>query len=583
MTSLSWYRTLRRTAWVYRRSLYYGAALTVAQALAVVALPWPTKLAIDDVLASDGQPTWSDKIGFLPGADRPGVLLFVLAATTVVLAIVLAIIEVARRSWRRSLAARMANDLAHDTFSAVQRRSLGSRQSLRSGDLVHRIINDTRCIETMVFGVWFAVFQAVLTFTLLASVMLTVSWVLAAVTAAVAGPMLAVAVWFRPRLQEWALRHTESQAAVAATTEAMLASLPEIQAYNAEPIERQRFVDVSEQMFQVSVNGQRTTANFEMAIGAVTAIGTAGVVLLGGLAAVDGAITIGEVLVFIGYLAALYGPIEGLAYITASIAKARVGATRILALSSPDDHLPEADHPRRFPTKARRDRIEFVGVSFDYGRGAILEDVTLSVGRGEMIAVVGPTGSGKSTLVSLVPRFADPTQGVVRVDGRDVRDVALSDLRRRVAFVHQDAPVLPFSIRENVAYGSNEINDKRVRRALELARADEFVRNLPNGYETVLGEHGTGLSGGERQRIALARALYRNAPILILDEPTASLDPATEAEFLHLVRTVGSGLTIMVVSHRASTVAVADRVVAIEHGRLVPTDGRTLLTKRQEH
>jgi ATP-binding cassette subfamily B protein/subfamily B ATP-binding cassette protein MsbA len=554
----------------YRASIVGGCTLIVAQALVLVALPWPTKIAVDSLLQDRPLPTWAGWLDDVPGGNGTVGLLCILGAATVLLAVASALLDTVRRVWRRSLGLRMTNDLAHDTLELVQRRSHASFVHMRSGDLVQRVVTDTKCVDTLVFGVWMAAFQAVVTFVLLSGVMLSLSLPLAFVTVGAALPMLVIIRWFRPRLVTTATDLANAQAQVMTGAEQMLATLPEVQSFALEDAELQRFSEDSAQQLHVSVRTQRLAVRFRLAIGSVTAIGTGAVMLVGGLQVLDGALTVGALLVFLSYLGSISTPVEGLAALAQSSATARAGAERVLHLAAPDGEVPEPAHPVALPRAARGLEVNFDHVTFSYSPDRpVLEDVGLHLGEGETVALVGRTGAGKTTLASLIPRFFDPVSGTVELGGIDVRQFRLHDLRRQIAFVHQDPLLLPVSVAENISYGSGAHSDARVRRAVEHALATEFVESLPDGYDTVLGERGVTLSGGQRQRLAIARALYREAPILILDEPTAALDAETEMSLLDVVEQAAAGRTVLMIAHRLSTARRADRIVVLRDGRIV--------------
>jgi ATP-binding cassette, subfamily B, bacterial len=242
---------------------------------------------------------------------------------------------------------------------------------------------------------------------------------------------------------------------------------------------------------------------------------------------------------------------------------------RIIGLGEPAGEVADPAHPAWLPPADRGARITFTNVTFGYGEHRVLDDVSIDVQPGETLAIVGRTGGGKSTLVSMVPRFFDPWSGSVSIDGVDLRSVAVRDVRRRVAFVHQDPFLLPLSIRDNISYGSDGHDLAQVRDAASQALAAEFIDQLPDGYDTVIGERGVTLSGGQRQRLSIARAIYRAAPILVLDEPTAALDAGSEMALLELLREAAAGRTILMVAHRMSTVQSADRIVVLDQGRVV--------------
>ena len=301
--------------------------------------------------------------------------------------------------------------------------------------------------------------------------------------------------------------------------------------------------------------------------GALTAAGTAAVLVMGSWQVWSGRLSVGEMVVFVSYLASLYGPLNALVNTYGLVRSAAVGVRRVFEVL--DGEAPLRDGAAGLPEPVRG-AIDFEGVDFAYPDGTTaLHGIDLHIGAGECVAVVGPTGAGKSTLVSLIPRFADPSQGRVLLDGVDLRSLRLTALRRQISMVLQPAIVLPMTVFENIAYGRPDASRAEVEAAARLAQAHEFIAHLPAGYDTVLGEQGATLSEGERQRLTIARALLRQAPILIFDEPTASLDVTTEAALMTALDEVMRGRTAFVIAHRLRTVMRADRIVVLDAGRVV--------------
>jgi ATP-binding cassette subfamily B protein/subfamily B ATP-binding cassette protein MsbA len=281
----------------------------------------------------------------------------------------------------------------------------------------------------------------------------------------------------------------------------------------------------------------------------------------------DGSLSVGSLVVFISYLASLYAPINSMFQVYGLAQSARVGVQRVLDVMDVERDLP--DGTRVFPAEGARGEVVWEGVDFQYAPGVpILRGIDLRVSAGQRVAVVGPTGAGKSTLLSLLPRFYDPTRGRVLVDGVDVRDYKLASLRRQVAMVLQPPLLFPVSIRENIAFGRPGASMDEIVEAAKAARIHDMIARLPEGYDSVVGEHGVTVSEGEKQRLTIARAILRDSPILILDEPTSSLDPETERLIIEALERLQAGRTTFIIAHRLSTVRMADRIVVIDGGRV---------------
>jgi ATP-binding cassette subfamily B protein/subfamily B ATP-binding cassette protein MsbA len=308
--------------------------------------------------------------------------------------------------------------------------------------------------------------------------------------------------------------------------------------------------------------------------------------VVGGVLVTRGQLTVGTLLVFLAYLSSLYGPMETLAELGSSFAKASAKARRVFELLDSPEVIPEGSGQLRWRSGDRGGigEIRFEGVTVGYERGRpVLEDVSFAVRSGESVALVGPTGSGKSTLVSLLPRFLDPWEGRVTIGGREVRELSLSSLRSHIGLVLQESFLLPISVAANIAYGRPGASRAQIVAAAEAANADEFIRCLPEGYDTVLGERGATLSGGQGQRLAIARALLRDAPILILDEPTSALDAATEASLLAALERLMHGRTTFIITHRPSTIRYADRIIVLEKGGITETGTHEKLSHSGGH
>jgi ATP-binding cassette subfamily B protein/subfamily B ATP-binding cassette protein MsbA len=307
---------------------------------------------------------------------------------------------------------------------------------------------------------------------------------------------------------------------------------------------------------------------FRIGIDGSVALGTAAVMVIGGWQVLGASSSLGTLIVFLSYLTALYAPLVALAYVSSTFAHAAGSARRVTEVLDARDMVRDAPGAEPLPNPARG-HVRLEGIVFGYEPGRpVLKEISLEVMPGETVALVGATGAGKTTLVSLIPRLFDPWEGRVLVDGRDVRAATLSSVRARVALVLQDPFLLPVSIADNIAYARPDASREAIVAAAVAANADGFIRRLPNGYDELIGERGVTLSGGQRQRLAIARALLKNASLLILDEPTAALDAGTEALVMEAIERLSCGRTTIIIAHRLATVRRADRVVALDSGRL---------------
>jgi subfamily B ATP-binding cassette protein MsbA len=363
-----------------------------------------------------------------------------------------------------------------------------------------------------------------------------------------------------------AARRKESD--IASVASETLSAIHVVQAYTSERRHERRFREHNVERLVAGLDAVRAQARLTPAIDVITAAGTGIVLWFGAHRVLDGTMTLGLLLVFLAYLSQLYRPMRSLSKLAWVVSRGQASADRLQELLSVDVRIVERADAVRAP--ALRGAVQLESVTFGYyANEPVLHDVSLAAAPGETVALAGATGAGKSTLVSLIPRFYDPWDGAVLVDGHDVQSFTVASLRRQIALVLQDSILFHGTIYENIAYGAVDVTEDDVLAAAEAAYVDEFVRQFPDGYATLVSERGTTLSGGQRQRIAIARALVRNAPIVILDEPTSGLDALSERLVLRGLERLAEGRTVFVVAHRLSTLRQADRIYVLEAGRVV--------------
>jgi len=376
--------------------------------------------------------------------------------------------------------------------------------------------------------------------------------------------ILAFRLYSRPMLER-GYAQAEAEGQLYTVVEGTLAAIPVVQAFGAEERADRRLESATADIQRAAVAATSVQLKFKILIGLATATGTAAILWIGAHNALSGDLSVGTLLVFLSYLGSLYSPLEGLMYAPSTVQTAAGSARRVLEILEAEEEV--RDRPGARALGVVRGHVRVEDVTFGYETGQpVLRGVSLEARPGETVAIVGPTGVGKSTLVGLVPRFFDPWAGRVTVDGCDVRDVQLKTLRHQVALVLQEPFLFPLTIAENIAYGRPEATRAQVESAARAANAHAFIERLPAGYDTMVGERGATLSGGERQRVAIARALLKDAPILILDEPTSALDAETEASLLQALERLMEGRTTLIIAHRLSTIRRADRIVVLEDG-----------------
>jgi ATP-binding cassette subfamily B protein/subfamily B ATP-binding cassette protein MsbA len=540
--------------------------------------PWPLKLIVDSVLGGQPLPPSVAWLADLPAATTPTGQLAWLALATVALFLLSQLAGAAQRTILAGAGSRMVYDLGADLFEHLQRLSLRFHGRQATGDLVRRVTTDSGCVRELVLGVYLPVLTSLVTLGIMFAVMWRLDRTLSLLALAVA-PLLALLIkGFDRPMTERTYQHQQLEGEMMSLAEQTLTALPIVQAFGREAQGDQEFRSLALRTLQAYQRTILSQVQFNVGVGAATAAGTAVMMLLGGLQVLQGSLSIGVLLVFLSYLASLYAPMETLAYVSMGFASAAARARRVLDVLAVDDAVREAPDARPLPARPggaaghrsapRHVRLENITFGYETGQ-PVLRGVTLEARPGETVALVGPTGAGKSTLAALIPRLFDPWEGRVLIDGVDVRQVPLANLRSQVAVVLQDPFLLPLTIADNIAYGRPGASAEEVVAAAVAANADEFIRRLPQGYDTVVGERGQTLSGGQRQRLAIARALLKDAPILILDESTSALDVETEAQVMQAIDRLRAGRTTFIIAHRLSTIQSADRVVALEGGKVV--------------
>lgn len=545
-----------------------GLLLLLFAAVLEVALPWPVKWLVDCVFGKQPAPVWLAGLpGFGPG-DATGSAVISVAVIVVSLGIAHKSLTMLSQLWMIHAGNRMVRGIRVQALEHLYRLPLGFHDRSKVGDLLYRTAYDSYALQSLLSGVLVPMFSGFFVSLGVVTVMLKTDVTLTLITVATA-PL----IWLNiknheQRIAKRAKKFHDSEGGLAAQLQESLSSVRVIQAFTMEEASTRGFADQADQSVRENLKKAAAELSFSWVIGVIMAIGTAAVVWVGADAVLSGRLYLGDILVFLAYLGTLYQPLNAFSQGAGVFHSASAQLARVFEIL--DEPLDVADlESGKIPARVEGE-LEFEGVSFTYeGDRPALQDVSLRVSAGQVLALVGRTGSGKSTIASLMLRFYDPSSGSVLLDGNDLRSLRLSWLRSKVSIVFQDAFLFSTTIRENIAMGNPCATEDEIRLAARRAQAEDFILQLPAGYDTALGERGVNLSGGQRQRLSIARAFLKDAPVLILDEPTSALDATTERDLLGALEELMKGRTTVIIAHRLSTIRRADLIGVLEGGRLM--------------
>ena len=550
----------------YWRLASVSIVITLLAAVVALLLPWPLKILVDNVLNNQPPPAPLDRSLGIVANDR---VEFLIVAVT--MGVVLALMEnglsVAGNYVDTKLHQYMVLDFRSDLFQHAQRLSLAFHDQRRAGQLIYAINFFADEATTLALSVQ-PLGQSLVTLVGMFAILLTFD-VQVALLSLIVLPFLYYSVgYYATHIQDRLRQVKGMEGESLAIIHEAISMLRVIVAFGRESHEYRRFRQQARQAVDARVNVTVRQTLFSLVVNMTTAIGTALVVGVGAYHALMGQITVGQLLVAIAYLAAVYKPLETISYTLGTLQDKLVGTNMAYELM---DTVPTIqDAPGAVAIDRTAGHVQFDRVRFSYsGRVDTLKDISFEAKPGQIVAVVGPTGAGKSTLVSLLPRFYDPHHGRILLDGEDIRSFRLKSLRDQISIVLQEPMLFSGSIRDNIQYGRLDASVDEVEEAARAANAHDFITELPDQYDTQIGERGAQLSGGERQRIAVARAFLRDAPILILDEPTSSIDSRTEAVILDALRRLMIGRTTFMIAHRLSTVRDAHQILVMHHGEIV--------------
>ncbi len=549
----------------YRGWLAIILFATAAETASSLAAPWPLKIVLDNVIEGR-EPIASIRhvASWLPG-DSPLRIAALAAIATVLIAALGALASYVEHYYTEDVGQWVANDLRVRVYDHLEHLPLAYYDTHRTGTLLSTITDDVATIQGFASETTLGIVVDLLTIAGMLGLMFWLNWDFALVAVGVAPFLLLFVLRFRKAVKKATREVRLRESDIVSVVQQGLESIRVVNAFGRQELEEKHLQDASRAAVGAALRARRVKSLLSPVVTVTVSLCTAFVLWRGASLVLASAMTAGSLIVFLSYLGKFFKPVQDLAKLSGTIAQAAVAVERVRGILELDMSIPE--RPDAWEPGTLRGAIEFEHVAFAYDPATpVLRDVTFSIAAGQFIGMVGTTGGGKSTVVSLIPRFYDPSAGRVLIDGVDVRDFKLQRLRDQMGFVLQDTVLFRGTIRENIAYGRPDASEDEIVEAAKLANAHEFIARMPDGYEAQVGERGMTLSGGQRQRIGIARALIRNSPILILDEPTAALDVESERVVIEALERLMKGRTVIMIAHRLSTIHDADRVLVLSDG-----------------
>jgi ATP-binding cassette, subfamily B, bacterial len=571
--------TIRQLLKPHVFSLSLGFLAVLGEAVANLLQPWPLKIVLDEVFqAHKGKTQLPHFVYHFLGADKLAMVKFACLAV-IAIALLDAVSTYAEKYLTTSVGQWVTYDLRRALYAHMQRLSLAFHDQKRTGDLISRVTSDIDDIQSFITSGLLSSFINVITLAGMVGVMFWINWKFTLIALSVAPVLFAVVYSYTRRIKKAARKVRKKESEVFSVVEEVLSSIRVVKAFAREKYEQERLEEASLEEVESALRARSLKAKLTPLVDLIVAVGTCLVLWFGARLTLSGALSIGSMVLFVQYLSKMYKPMQELSKMTDTYSKAAVGYERIQEILQTDNEVRDMKGARA--VKKLKGEIEFEDVSFCYSsEQPIIRDMTFHIEPGQVAAVVGPTGVGKTTILSLVSRFYDPDTGVVKIDGVDIRQFRQQSLRQQMSYVLQENVLFHGPLWQNIAYGKPEATRKEIMRAAELANAMEFIEKLPQGFNTMVGERGMTLSGGQRQRIAIARAIIRNTPILLLDEPTSGLDAASEKLVFEALDRLMEGKTTVVIAHRLSTIRRADVIYVVNEGAIAEQGTHKELLKK---
>jgi ATP-binding cassette subfamily B protein len=548
--------------------LTFALAAVAGETVADVLEPWPIKVVVDNTLQAKKLPPWLAGSIVRTFGDSPYALINFAVAMVAIVALVGAVSSYAEKYLTTSASQWVGHDLRRTIYHHIQRLSLAEHDASRTGDLITRVTSDIEAIQDFIGSALLGILVNALTLAGMIGVMLYVDWRFTLMALSVAPVLFVVVYSYTRRIKKASRAVRQREGELLSIVEEVLTSMRVVQAHAREDYEQRRLESESLANVEAALEARSVKAKLSPMVELIVAAGTCVVLWYGARLALAQQLSAGVLIVFLVYLGKMYKPMRDLSKMADTVSKASVGYERIQEVLDIESRIRDLPSARRAPAFAGRIAFDNVGFNYDTGK-RVLEHVSFTIEAGQVVAIVGPSGTGKTTLVSLIPRFYDPTSGRVVIDGSDIRAYRLKSLRDQISFVLQDTLLFRDTIWANIAYGKPDASPRAIRRAAELAHARDFIDEMPDGFDTIVGERGLTLSGGQRQRIAIARALVRDTPILILDEPTAGLDAVSERAVIDALDALMKGRTSVVIAHHLGAIRHADTIYVMDGSTIV--------------
>ncbi len=564
----------------HSKTLLIGLIAVLGEGAANLLEPWPLKIVFDNVLHERQIHGWLNRLVLATAGHDPSAILGFAVIAVLTIAAVGGISSYVEKYLSTSVGQWITHDLRRMLYSHIQLLSLLFHDQKQTGDLISRVTSDIDAVQSFIVSGLLGTLINGLTLVGMVIVMFYINWRFTLIALSVVPLLFLIVYTYTRRIKEASRAARKKEGELVSIVEEVLSSIRVVKAFAREDYEVRRLEEQSLEEIDISLRARALKAKLAPLVEMIVAVGTCLVIWFGVRMVMDRSLSAGSLIVFILYLGKMYKPMQDLSKMVDSYSKAAIGFERIREVLETRSQV--NDRPGARPAPRFGGRIEFAHVCFSYAPGTpVLRDLSIEIKPGQVAALVGPTGAGKTTIISLIPRFYDPESGAVLIDGSDIRRFTQKSLRQQMAYVLQETLLFRAPVWQNIAYGKPEARRAEILRAAEMANAHEFIEKLPEGYNTVVGERGITLSGGQRQRIAIARAIIRNTPILILDEPSSSLDSASEKLVFEALDRLMKGRTTIVIAHRLSTVRGADIIFVIEDGTVAEQGNHEELLRKR--